>query len=311
MVHVGLTLAVALAASSSAVNLAQRLGYDADTRLLIVHADDVGLSHGVNRATAQAAAVGPVSSFSVMAPAPWLPEIAANCRRHPEWDVGVHLTLTSEWRGIRWGSVASADDVPGLLDEHGYMHQDIVSVALRATPEEVERELRAQIDRVISLGIEPTHLDTHMGAVFARAEFFEVYYRLGVEYGIPVMMPNPTAGAIARAREEGYPIDDQYLDIARNGPLPLIDELITEVPDGPLDARVRHYHDVIRALRPGVTQLIVHLATGGEETRAITNAWRNRYNDFRIFSDPDTTRFLEEQNVKLIGWRDLHVLMPE
>ncbi|MBT3266692.1 ChbG/HpnK family deacetylase [Candidatus Poribacteria bacterium] len=311
MSHVGLTLAFALAAASSTMNLAERLGYDADTRLLIVHADDVGLSHGVNVATAEAVETGSVSSFSVMAPAPWLPEIAALCRDNPDWDVGVHLALTSEWKRYRWGSVASAADVPGLLDDDGYMYKDIVSVALRAKPEEVERELRAQIDRVIALGIDPTHLDTHMGAVYARPEFFEVYYRLGVEYGIPVMVSSPTGPAIARAQAEGYPIDDRYLDIVRNGPLPAIDELITGVANDELDARTQDYRDVIRGLPAGVTQIIVHLATDSAETRAITSAWRRRHNDYRIFTDPAMAQFLDEQNVKLVGWRDLHALIAE
>lgn len=303
--------AIALATASPANNLAVRLGYDEDARLLIVHADDVGLSHGVNVATAEATTSGSVSSFSVMAPAPWLPEIAALCEDHPEWDVGVHLALTSEWKGYRWSPVAPVSDVPGLLDDDGYMHRDVLSVALRATPTEVERELRAQIDRVLALGIRPTHLDTHMGTVFARAEFFEIYYRLGVEYGVPVMMPKPTAPAIARAQDDGYPIDDRYLDIVRQGPLPLIDELVTGVPNAELDARTQDYQNVIRNLSPGVTQIIVHLATDAAETRAITNAWGRRYNDYRIFTDPAMADFLAEQDVKLIGWRDIQALIPE
>lgn len=311
--YLGLALALAaltLATAAPTDNLAVRLGYDQDTRLLIVHADDVGLSHGVNVATAEAASVGSVSSFSVMAPAPWLPEIAALCADNPDWDVGVHLALTAEWKGYRWSPVAPASDVASLLDDDGYMHRDVLAVALRAKPEEVELELRAQIERVLALGITPTHLDTHMGAVFARPEFFASYYRLGVEYGIPVMMPKPTARAITQAREEGYPIDDRYLDIVRDGPLPLIDELVTGVPNDDVEERAREYRDVIRGLSPGVTQIIVHLATDSAETRAITNAWRRRVSDYRIFTDPAMAAFLAEQNVRLIGWRDVAGLMP-
>ena len=121
----------------------------------------------------------------------------------------------------------------------------------------------------------------------------------------------PSASAIARAKSEGYPIDDRYLDIVRAGPLPLIDDLVTGVDNDELDARAQDYRDVIRDLPPGVTQLIIHLATDTPETRAITNAWRRRHNDFRIFTDPAMATFLDEQNVTLIAWRDIQALMPE
>ena len=289
--------------------MAVRLGYAADARLLIVHADDVGLSHGVNVATAEAVENGSVSSFSAMAPSPWLPEMAALCRENPHWDAGVHLALTSEWKGYRWSPVAGAAAVPSLVDDHGYLHRDVASVAAEAVASEAAIELRAQIDRALALGMSVTHLDTHMGALYAREDLFEVYYRLGEEYGVPVMVTDPTADAMARAIEEGYPITDAYADIVRRGRLPALDELITGVEPVEVGARAEAYREVIRGLAPGVTQLIVHLATDSDESRAITNAWRARYNDYRIFTSPEMARFLDEQGVTLIAWRDLRRLV--
>jgi chitin disaccharide deacetylase len=303
--YLGLTLALAVSTFAAPESLPARLGYAADARLLIIHADDAGLSHGVNVATAEAIETGSVSSFSVMAPSPWLPEIAALCRDNPHWDVGVHLALTSEWQGYRWLPVAGADAVPSLLDDDGYMHRDVPAVARDADAAEAEAELRAQIERVLALGIDITHLDTHMGAVFARADIFAAYYRLGEEYGIPVMVTQPTADAMTRAVEEGYPITDEYLDVIRRGRLPALDELVTGVEPDEVGARAEAYREVIRDLRPGVTQLIVHLATDSAESRAITNAWERRYNDYRIFTSPEMARFLDEQGVTLITWRDM------
>jgi hypothetical protein len=138
---------------------------------------------------------------------------------------------------------------------------------------------------------------------------FLAYYRLGEEYGIPVMVTTPTSAAIARAVAEGYPITDRYLDVIRQGSLPALDELVTGVDSAELDARAEEYRAVIRGLQPGVTQLIVHLATDSDESRAITNAWRRRFNDYRIFTDPEMARFLDEQGVTLITWRELRGLI--
>ena len=290
-------LAFAAASLSAPESVATRLGYD------------VGLSHGVNVATAEAIETGSVSSFSVMAPSPWLPEIAAMCRDNPHWDVGVHLALTSEWKGCRWPPVAGAAVVPSLVDDEGYMHRDVMGVVRKAVAEEAAAELRAQVERVLALGIDITHLDTHMGAVYASAELFEAYYRLGEEYDVPVMVTTPTSAAVTRALAAGYPITDAYLDVIREGPLPALDDLILEVERSDLDGRAEDYREVIRALSPGVTQLIVHLATDSDESRAITNAWRQRVNDYRIFTSPGMAQFLQDEGVTLITWRDVRSLM--
>ncbi|GIX06576.1 MAG: hypothetical protein KatS3mg115_0979 [Candidatus Poribacteria bacterium] len=157
-------IAIALAPSASGGNLAERLGYPPDARVLILHADDLGMCHEGNAAGREALEAGTVSSGSVMVPCPWFPEFAAWARERPEWDLGVHLTLNSEWRGYRWGPVASSSEVPSLLDEEGYFYRDTRSLVQNARAEEVERECRAQVERALRFGIRPTHLDTHMGA---------------------------------------------------------------------------------------------------------------------------------------------------
>jgi chitin disaccharide deacetylase len=203
-----------LLSSSSALaqtTTAQQLGYGPNDKVLMVHADDIGMSHSVNVATIEAFKKGLVTSGSVMVPCPWFPEIAAYAREHPELDLGLHLTLTSEWKYLRWRPVASPEKVKGLLDEEGFMWRSERQTATKATPLEVETELRAQIERALQFGLKPTHLDTHMGTLYTRKDFFDVYTKLGKEYGIPVMVMRPTPEIIAYGKQTGLPITEDLL----------------------------------------------------------------------------------------------------
>ena len=144
-------------------------------KLLIIHADDVGMCHSVNEATILALEGGIVTSGSIMVPCPWFLEIAEYCRENPEADLGIHITLTSEWKHYRWRPVSSINKVPGLIDEEGYLWHSEKDVAKHASPAEVEIEIRAQVQRAIDFGIKPTHIDTHMGTVYETPEFFAAY----------------------------------------------------------------------------------------------------------------------------------------
>jgi hypothetical protein len=297
--------------AETSMNLAERLGYPSDTRLLIVHADDAGMCHAVNAVTQSALVDGIVSSASVMVPCPWFPEMAAFCREHPDSDCGIHLTLTSEWQEYRWKPVSSPNEVPGLVDPEGFLCRETRDVATHATAQEVEKECRAQIDRALAFGMRPTHLDSHMGTMFARPDYFEIYVRLALEYRIPAMIPRPTPETIARFRNAGYPNADALIELASSGRVPTIDDLTTGVVSRDFEQRLREYHEVIRNLKPGVSQIIVHLGDDSAEIRAIMNSWLARQNDDRAFRDPATRALLKEQNVRLIGWRDIQALMSE
>ena len=294
-----------LSAVSSAGNLAEKLGYPSDTKLLIIHADDVGMCHAVNRATIKALEKGIITSGSIMVPCPWFLEIAEYCRQHPEADLGIHATLTSEWKHYRWRPVSSIDKVPGLVDEEGYLWHSVEDVVKHATPEEVETEIRAQVQRAIDFGIKPTHIDTHMGTVYTSPEFFKAYCKVAREFGIPPMIVSPESDVAKQRRKSNQVIASLFetLDTLASG-LPMLDNLVTGVGSVKLERRREEYKEVIRNLKPGVTQIIVHLGLDRPEMHAITSSWLARYNDFRIFTDPEMKRFIEEQGVKLIGWRD-------
>lgn len=306
-------LAVILAAwilASSAVaqtaprTLAERLGYKATDRLLLIHADDVGMCHSVNMATIQAMEKGVVTCASIMVPCPWMPEIAAYCREHPGADFGLHLTLTSEWKYYRWRPVVPIDQVPGLLDSEGFMHHSEVDTARRATPAEVEKEIRAQIERARAFGIKPTHIDSHMGTLFA-GPFYPVYTRVGLETGLMPMLPHPTPDRILQAKTVfGFDALATHNEMKKQN-FVFLDYLKESAEGKTLEARREHYYNALRNLKPGVTEFIVHLSLNDEEIRNITGNWEARWNEYQIFTDPKTRELIDSLGIKLIGYKDL------
>ena len=285
------------------VNGAVRLGFGKDERLLILHADDAGMCHSANAATIKAMTEGVVSSTSVMVPCPWFPEIAAWAREHPHMDVGVHLTLTSEWTWYRWRPVSPVDRVPGLVDGEGFLWRTVPDVAQHASVQEVETELRAQIERAIQFGIRPTHLDSHMGAVFARPDFFDVYVRLSKEFRIPAMLAPPAPGQI-EAKRVHPGVADRLRELVREG-YPLLDRIETGASGSTFDERKASFYNLIRGLAPGVTHLIVHLSGADEEVSNIAPSWRQRYHELLLCISAETRSLLEQERIRLIGYRPI------
>ncbi len=284
---------------------AQQLGYGPNDKVLMIHADDIGMSHSVNVATIEALKKGIVTSGSIMVPCPWFPEIAAYFREHPELDLGLHLTLTSEWKYLRWRPVAQLDKVKGLIDEEGYMWKSERQTAAKATPQEIETELRAQIDRALAFGLKPTHLDTHMGTLYTRKDFFDVYTKLGKEYGIPVMVMRPTLQAIQYGKLSGSPIGEDALKKIEADGFAMLDYLDTGVPGKNFAERKESYKKFLKNMKPGVTMLIVHLGMNDPELKATTGSWEQRYGDFLSVTDPEIEALIKELGIKLTTWREL------
>jgi chitin disaccharide deacetylase len=278
--------------------LPERLGYPADAKLLIVHADDLGMAHSINAATIKALESGLVSSGSIMVPCPWLPEIGAYARTHPEADLGLHLTLTSEWTSYRWGPVLSKDRVSSLLDRNGYFYLTESEAASHANGREVEAEIRAQIDRARAFGIQPTHLDSHMGTLYQNKALFETLLRVARDNKLPV-----------RISKEWIASTDYLSSILSPGDI-AIDRIITIGPGVPAQGWSNFYADAIKSIQPGVTEMIIHIAYDDEEMRAATvdhpdwgAAWRQR--DFEFFTSDTFRRLLQENHIKLITWREI------
>jgi predicted glycoside hydrolase/deacetylase ChbG (UPF0249 family) len=280
----------------------ERLGYPASARLLMIHADDLGMNHSVNRATFEALEKGWVTSASILVPCPWFPEVVRWAKQHPEADLGIHLALNSEWTDFRWGPVSPKDKVPSLLDPDRYLPLDTPEVAQNAKMPEVEQELRAQIDRAQSAAIHLTHFDSHMAALFESADLYKGYQKMGYSYALPIL-----------EAEQG--------SHSPQGVAPPADEVLVEKVigiDPGIAARdwTAWYEKQLAALGPGVYQVTVHLAYDDEEMRGATwnhpdwgAAWRQQ--DLDMVKSVEFRQFLKDQGFVLVGWKDLAKALPK
>jgi predicted glycoside hydrolase/deacetylase ChbG (UPF0249 family) len=288
-------------ASAQNKTIAERLGYPADSKLLIVHADDLAIAHSEDAASFDALEKNAVTSASIIVPGPWLTEVAAYASAHPDADLGLHLALTSEWKTYRWGSVESRDKVPSLFDPSGYLWPETLPALHNVKPEEAEREIRAQVERAMALGIHPTHLDSHMGVLFSSPELFAVYVKVAHEYKLPflaVRIPNAPP---------------QFFSLLSDKDV-LVDSVVIANPTVHPNEWRDFYVNAVKNLKPGLTEIIVHLGHDDAELQAVTldhpdfgSAWRQR--DFDIMTSPEFKKALEENHVILVKWKDLKKLV--
>jgi predicted glycoside hydrolase/deacetylase ChbG (UPF0249 family) len=283
--------------------VAERLGYPSDSKLLIVHADDLAVAHSVDAASFGALDKNAVTSASVMMPCPWITEVAAYAKAHPGADLGLHLTLTSEWKTYRWGPVESKNAVPSLLDPAGTLWSDTAQVAANAKPAEAEREIRAQVEHAIALGIHPTHLDSHMGSAFSTPELFAVYLKVAHEYHLPFLAVRVTDD---RAKLLSLLSDKDIV----------VDSVVIAAPGIRPDQWSDFYLNAIKNLKPGLTEMIVHLGHDDAELQAVTvdhpdygAAWRQR--DYDFVTSAEFRKALEDNHIILVRWRDLGKLVNQ
>lgn len=284
--------------------LAQRLGYPADAKLLIIHADDLAVAHSENQASFKAMKEGVVNSASVMVPCPWLPEVAAYAKANPNHDLGLHLTLTSEWKHFKWGPVSDCGEMTGLVDSLGYFYDNCADFAAHARPEDIELELRAQIEKAKSMGIEPTHLDSHMGCLFFQnPTLFAIYLKMGREYGLPVMVGHDLLGALPEPFKQAVTEKDI-----------VIDRIFTANPEDYQKGMAQYYTSVLQNLQPGVSTLLIHTAYDDAEMQGVSidhpdwgAAWRQA--DYDFFTSEACRKLLKGQGIQLITWREVGKLL--
>jgi len=284
---------------------AERLGWPSGTKVVIFHVDDVGMSHNSNMGAIKAVEDGVATSLSIMMPCPWVPEYAAYLKEHPNTDAGLHLTHTSEWKNYRWGPVAGKSVVPGLVDPAGYLWKNVQDVVAHATADEIETEIRAQTDKALSMGINPTHLDSHMGTCFTPL-FIERYVKVGIEKQIPILI---FGGHMQYIGEQAGNLRPMVISIAEkvwNAGLPVIDDLVTS-PTSARDYKGKKA-ELIRLLcdmKPGITEILVHCTVQTEVFSHISGSGPNREAELRLLTDPDIKKLIEREGIVLTTWREL------
>ena len=287
-------------------NWAEKLGYPAGTKVIMLHADDAGMCNEANIATIQYLENNHIQSTAVMAPCPYADDFIKWAVDHPQADVGMHLTLTSEWKNYRWGTVSDPAEVPGLLDPEGKLWHEVPDVVKHASAEEVEKEIRAQIDKAIAMGHQPTHIDTHMGTLYGHASYVEVFFKVAEEYGIPANAIDQSDSTVAdRFKKEGYPIDENVIGIINNYSLPKLDNF-TSAPNGQTyEEKVENFKQLISSLPPGLTEIIFHPSVETENLKTITNSWQQRVWEAEMFSDPDLIQFFEDEEIIFTNWKEI------
>jgi len=286
-------------------NLAELLGFPKDSKLLIIHADDMGLAHSVNSACIGAFRERAITSGSIMAPCPWSFEISEYIAEHPGMDVGVHLTLTAEWNLYKWDGVSPSDRISSLLDPNGYFFPTVEKLAESVRADEAAREMKAQIEKVISLGVEPTHIDTHMGSVLATPDLVKIYLALSDEYNLPVLFPREYISWFT-----------PEITGSLNSKVFILDNLFMLEPGMIKGNWIDPYKKAMDNIKPGLNMIIVHLAKDNEEMRAVTinhddygSLWRQK--DLDMVLSPEFKDQVRENNIILIGWKQISDLMKK
>ncbi len=293
-----------LLANATAPTFAERLGWPEGTRALILHIDDAGMSLDSNRGTIRAIEQGVANSLSVMMPTPWVPAIVRWIVQDPDHDAGLHLTLTAEWRDYRWGPLAGSQ-VPGLVDTEGALWATVPEVVGNASADEVETEIRAQLARARKMGFEPTHLDSHMGTLFASDEYLARYFKVGIDEGIPVMFP----GGHNYFVSQQMPVrSDQLRGLGERlwaAGLPVLDDLHNTSYSWARSDKVANYVEAIETLRPGVTMMIMHCTEPTEVFEHISDSGPTRLGDLEAMLDPEVRAAIEREGIVLTTWREL------
>jgi predicted glycoside hydrolase/deacetylase ChbG (UPF0249 family) len=270
-------------------SLVERLGYPPEAKLVIINGDELGLTHSSNVGVYDALRHGAATSASMMVPAPWGRDAAAQYRGE---DVGVHLTLNSEWDTYRWGPITHS---PSLLDGDGGFPRTRGDIWEHADLDEVRKECRAQVERAIYWGFDVSHLDTHLAALQGRPEFFDVYLELAVDFGLPLRLAGEST-----QRQIGFP----FRKLAAEEGAIFPDHFVATRPGAQ-----RAIERALFELAPGVTEIQTHPGMDTDELRAACTDWPGRVQDHAYLRhDPSLADLLERAGAILLGFRELRDL---
>lgn len=285
---------------------AEKLGFPKNSRVLILHCDDAGMCEEANIAVKHYFETGDIRSAAVIVPCAYAMDMVEWAKAQDTPDIGVHLTQTSEWRTWRWGPVADAARVPGLIDTEGKMWRDVPEVVNHATAEEIETEVRAQIDKVIAAGYRPSHIDTHMGTMYGSPEYLRVFLKIAEEYGIPANAIDLSDEKVADFfRKSGYPLTPEVVEMMAGYSLPKLD-FFSSVPDGDsYENKKENFFRLVSSLNPGLTEIIFHPSVETDNLKTITGSWQQRVWEAQLFSDPAVKKFFADNGIIITNWREV------
>lgn len=286
-------------------NWAEKLGFPIGSRVVILHADDIGMCQEANQAAETYLLNNQIQSVAVMVPCPWFNDFAEWSQKNTTYDVGLHLTLTAEWKTYRWGPISNPRDVPGLIDRDEYFYHEVPGVVMHASAEEVEKEIRAQIDRAISMGMTPDHIDTHMGTLYGSAKYAEVFFKVAMDYNIPANVIDFTPEIVEKFRNQGYPISDEMVSYGNKYTLPKLDDFYS-VPTGKTyEDKLSNFFNLIQSLKPGLSEIIFHPSIETEGLKKITNSWQQRVWEAEMFSDSDVIQYMKNEGIIFTNWKEI------
>ncbi len=304
-VGVAILLVTCFGRNAAAETWAEKLGYPPGKRIVILYAGQMGLCYEANHAAEKLLEAGFVQSGSAMVPCPWFRDLAHWKSQHRDLDVGISLMMTSVGKHYRWRPISPRADVPGLIDADGYLCGSVAQFTFNATPEQVEKEIEAQIRAARLAGLRPTHLAPHMGALFSRPDTLAVYLKAARKHWIPALVIELTPEHIKRFRKQGLPLDEETLSLVRNYPLPKIDDLRFTPSEKTYEKKREAFFKMIRQLSPGITQVVAVPAIESEALRRITDDYQQRVFDAQLLADPEVHAFLKNEDLQFTSWREI------
>jgi hypothetical protein len=285
----------------------KKLGCSSTERLVIIHTDDIGMCHASLQAFRDLWKFGTITSGAVMVPCPWFPSVAQMCRENPEIDMGVHATLNSEWDNYRWSPLSTRDQASGLLDRDGYFHQWQDAVYQNAKPEAVEMEVNAQIERALAAGIDITHVDSHMGTIMSPL-FIQSYIQAAASRLLPSMLPRTDAKGIEMLGVNEMQVYEPIMQQLEKMGVPMLNGLLS-MPLNEPNGQMETARNLLGNLPVGITHFVLHPSIDTVELRSIAPDWESRVANYNTFMSDELKKFIEGEDIKLIGYRQIREAM--
>lgn len=288
----------------------KKLGYSDKDRLVLLHVDDIGICQAGLEAYQNLVEFGLITCGSIIVPAGWFPAIAAFCREHPNLDIGVHITLTSEWDTFRWRPLSTIKSSSGMLDHEGYFPRTSEEFQENCHPRAAHKEMEKQVEWAQKAGVRLSHVDTHMGTVM-HPKLLQSYAKVGFKYHLPIMALRLDRNGWQKMGASPFAakIAERFiLDLEDRG-MPLEDRIAFAPLEKP-ENRMEQYKQVFSELPSGVTHLFIHPALDTPELRAMCPDWRSRVGDYEVFMSNKMRSHIKKEGIHLIGYRTLQALMP-